>query len=73
MKTTPEEQDIIRHSLGLDRNKVSYRNYYADEPDAPKLIALVKKGLMKKGSSIIGGLQYFHVTPEGRKSLRDKT
>lgn len=49
MKAT--ETDIIRHALGIDRAKKSYRNYFMagpDHEDYPVLERLVSEGKMSR-------------------------
>jgi hypothetical protein len=71
---SPTEVQIeqIKHSLdGSSGNGDWYRNYYAAEHDDPDMCALVGMGMMMRGRSIPGGLQYFHVTDAGKQAVRD--
>ena len=60
----------MRHTLGLDWAKESYRNYFESGPehlDQPTIDQLVAKGLMKEcaGSS----KWWYYVTEEGMRAL----
>ena len=71
MKTvdvTDDERDILRHALGLDRARVSYRNSYSAMPSTdtyPVLMGLVNKGLMERGD-YHETVVHFHVTDAGK-------
>lgn len=72
MKTTDEEMQILRHSLGLaydGSGQAMYRDYYCDNvPCSAEMDSLVEKGLMVRGRKINDGQsQYFHVTEAGKK------
>ena len=64
-KLTKEQYDVLRHTLGLDRHAIPYRNYYADEENALIPNELVNQGFMKVTKRIPGGLVYFQVTEAG--------
>ncbi len=69
--TTPEELRILRHSLGLDQSKVSYRNFYyvlKDSPEHALCLRLSNKGLLDNGWALPGGHGYdflYTATPAG--------
>lgn len=66
---TERDLEILRHSLGLnERTNEPYRNNYAANPG--DLDYLVDAGAMFKGRAIPGGLQYYHVTPEGIEAAK---
>lgn len=56
---------ILQHSVGNKSKNTCTRNYFCSDSDAPDLIALVAKGLMRKGRDIPGGSSYFSVTDAG--------
>ncbi len=64
---TPEQRDVLRHALGLNRKDKPYRNFYAAEPDDKICNELVDKLAMTRGREIPGGLVYFYVTNFGRE------
>jgi len=68
MELTDVEREILRHALGLDRCRVSYRNGYSSTPQAdsyPVCMGLVRKGLMERGPYDEKGV-VFHVTDAGK-------
>lgn len=75
MATTPEQVDILRHSLGLrdDGRGSAYRNHFVaggkDETTCRELVAL---GLMVEGrrSDMTGGDPVFFVTDAGKAVAR---
>lgn len=75
---TPEEADVLRHSLGLDRRtRRSYRNHFAaDAGSADYQICrqLAAAGLMKGGRIIneTYPLHVFHVTEAGAAAIGAK-
>ena len=69
IQTTKEERELIKHSLGLDYNRKSFRNYFNAEPghsEMPIIQSLISKGLMKQNPR---DPYYFHVTEAGIKEL----
>lgn len=75
MTSTPDpterELHTLRHALGLDREKESYRNYYAAmmKSDAwQDCEGLVSKGLMEP-SVQTGGLVGYRVSAEGKAAV----
>jgi len=71
-KITEEQHKLLRHSLGLDRRKEPYRNYYAAPKDSDKCAELVEIGLMWKSVTREGPYIYFHVTKLGMEiALKD--
>lgn len=69
-KLLTEEREILRHTLGLDRSKVAYRNFFTaaeDHADWPILERLVAKRFMFK--SAVGGIPgfIFQATVAGRE------
>ena len=70
---TREQHDTLRHALGLTTVPRYERNYYAAEEGDANCLALIKKGMMKKGRKMpldLGGLQYFTVTKFGERIAR---
>lgn len=62
------ERDILRHALGLDRARVSYRNHYCETPQADTYavcMGLVNRGLMERGA-YHETMVVFHVTDAGK-------
>ena len=70
-----EQNDILRHALGLGRSERKYRNHFVTGPgstDYPHCEALVAEGLMTKspGHPLSGGDPIYYVTEAGRAALR---
>jgi len=71
---TEKERNIMLHSLGLDRSKKAYRNFYAASEghhSNQELENLVEHGLMIKRKdpfNDFGGILY-HVTDVGKRVL----
>jgi hypothetical protein len=70
-----EQQDILRHALGLGRSDREYRNHFVTGPgstDYPHCEALVAEGLMtrREGHPLSGGDPIFCVTEAGREAAR---
>lgn len=66
---TDEEIDILRHALGLDRARVSYRNHYSVSPKAetyPICVRLLAKGLLERSAAYTATMIHFHVTDAGK-------
>lgn len=66
---TDEEVDLLRHALGLDRARVSYRNHYSVSPKAetyPICTRLLSKGLMERSATYTSTMIHFHVTDAGK-------
>lgn len=66
---TDEERDLLRHALGLDRTRVSYRNHYSVSPTAatyPLCQRLLAKGLLERSASYTETMILFHVTDAGK-------
>jgi hypothetical protein len=73
---TPEELHILKHSLGLTKGGLEYRNHFVTgkgSTDYPQCMALIDKGLMTRrdGSPLTGGDDLFRVTEEGKKIARE--
>ena len=70
-----KEKHILRHSLGLNQRKRSYRNHFVTGPgskDFEDCEALVSKGLMNKRKYSLNEIseEYIYcVTDQGRKAL----
>ena len=69
-----EQQDILRHALGLGRSDREYRNHFVTGPgstDYPHCESLVADGLMTKrpGHPLSGGDPIYTVTELGRAAL----
>lgn len=65
------QEQIIRHSLGLDHAVKPYRNGFAaagGTDDFAACEALVARGFMVRGSDLSYG-RWFHVTKEGAASV----
>jgi hypothetical protein len=73
--TTKQQRDIMRHALGLDQRRESFRNHYCaavGSPDDGEVRTLIEKGLMVKGETINDGREYYaHVTDAGKVEVTD--
>ena len=75
-KLTASEAEIMRHALGLNRAKVSYRNRYLTGPGSDSYHcceALVARGLMVKRvvhPELTGGDDCYCVTKRGVEALQ---
>lgn len=73
---TDKEIDILKYSLGLDRSKTPYRNYFAIDIDGSEYQGIVD-GLVSIGLMYLGHtsryLKYYGLTDKGRKALADST
>ena len=65
---TLHQRRMLRHALGIDRSKESYRNHYCACPDNEDCRRLVELGLMEpvRTGLPLGDLQTFRVTAPGR-------
>lgn len=75
MILTSEQVRTLKHSLGLDRAKESYRNHYAAPPEGDSVCeSLVTLGLMRKGDTVKAGYgcQMYHVTAAGEALFRQR-
>lgn len=77
---SPEQLDILRHSLGLDGNGhgLPYRHHFVtgmDSTDHPHCMALVEMGFMVRhlGNELTGGDDLFLVTDAGRAAATGAT
>ena len=62
----------MRHTLGLDRGTVAYRNHFAasdGHSDMPALDLAVERGWMVRETSAISPGYIFRVTATGRSAL----
>ena len=71
MSPTAKQVDVLRHALGLGRERTPYRNHFVTGPgsdDFDDCRALVAAGLMKeyRSSPLSGGNPIFAVTAAGR-------
>lgn len=69
MTLTDDERDLLRHALGLDRTRFSYRNHYSVSPKAdtyPLCARLLAKGLMERDATYTSTMILFHVTDAGK-------
>ena len=68
-RVVDRENEILQHSLGIDRvTRVPWRNYYCAEDGASDLEALVSAGLMERGRTINDERDRIYiVTTEGTK------
>ncbi|MDO8728642.1 MAG: hypothetical protein Q7K26_01975 [bacterium] len=69
--TTPAQLELLRHTLGLNRNQAPSRNYFMTDAASSgfaDLIALTEAGLMAKSINPewLGGGFNFSATVEGR-------
>lgn len=70
---TTTDMAVLKHALGLDRNKKPYRNHFAaahDTDDYEACERLVVAGLMTKGNDLGYG-DLFHATKAGEKAATD--
>lgn len=58
---TDEQVSKARHALGLDRERVAYRNYYSCEDD-PDWNDLVERGMATKRKSPVSPDFLYHLT-----------
>ena len=74
--TTPTQRHILRHSLGLDRSSIPYRNRYCPGgKDVADCEALAAAGLMTEvpvSTEMSGGARIFRVTDAGREVAHAK-
>ena len=69
MTEMEDELDILRHALGLDRTRISYRNHYSVSPTAatyPICVRLERKGLLERSATYTETMIHFHVTDAGK-------
>lgn len=71
IEISDDELDTLRHMRGInDRRKapLPYRDYFAAEPDDPRMAALAAKGLVKGLGEmpLNAGMAYWRCTPVGR-------
>lgn len=79
MKKTPQpltdpERDLLRHALGLDRARISYRNHYSVSLTAetyPLCVRLLAKGLMERTATYTATMIHFQVTDAGRSAVME--
>lgn len=67
VQMTEREREVVRHALGLDRTRESYRNYYVGAYGSADLLvclAMVGKGWLAEVSDA-HGLMTFSVTDAG--------
>lgn len=75
MDLSKSEIELMRHALGLNYKKVSFRNHFCTgegSTDFPAWQGLVEKGaaIRRDGSELSGGDYIFHVTEEGKSAIR---
>jgi hypothetical protein len=69
-----DQRKLIRHALGLDREKVAYRNHYAATPGNPEFDAwcdLEKRDLAKSWEA--GGFVYFAASGPAARAVVGRT
>ena len=71
---TEKQRDILRHALGLGRERNSYRNHFVTGPgsdDYADCEALVAAGLMhrREGNPLSGGDPIYSVTKAGPEAM----
>lgn len=72
MTAADEELDILRHALGLDRTRISYRNHYSVSPTAatyPICVRLERKGWMERQATYTATMIHFQVTDAGKAKV----
>lgn len=74
-RATERQLRMLRHALGLDQAKESYRNHYCANPGDTDCARLVAYGLMEHVRTGVptGGLETFRVTELGRAVVRVHT
>lgn len=76
MELTVKEQHVVRHSLGLDYKKVSFRNNFVAGPghrEMSELNSLVEKGAMVKRPDPFDEVNenyVYHVTEAGAAAVQ---
>jgi hypothetical protein len=73
---TDQERRLMRHALGLDNAKKSYRNRYCCAPfgqTATAWEALVERGFAERAEGIGGDYWWYRVTDAGRAALNGGT
>lgn len=69
MTVDEAERDVLRHALGLDRARISYRNSYSVSPQAatyPLCVQLERKGLLARTAAYTETMIHFEVTDAGK-------
>jgi len=68
---TDRQRDLLLHALGRPWHQAvnPYRNNFATDPCDPEWDTMVGLGMAKHGSSIPGGLCYYHVTDEAQRAV----
>jgi len=72
---TSKEKHILKHSLGLNIKKVSYRNYFTaseDHDDYEVLENLRARGFMSRFKSRVCCDYIYHVTNKGKEIIGEK-
>lgn len=70
---TKKEVEIMAHALGLNSEKVSFRNHFVTGPgttDFPICENLKKQGLMRKDKMAFLSDPIYHVTEKGKKIIK---
>jgi len=70
---TDSEVEILRHTLGLKRGDVAYRNHFCADvghDDMPQLESLVSKGLMRKRADPLAPGFVYYATAQGIEAAR---
>ena len=69
------QKGMVRHALGLDREKTAYRNHYAANPDNTEIIGawrdLETRGLARSWEA--GEFVYFAVSGPTARAVLDRT
>ena len=70
---TKEKEEILKHSLGINRQKKPYRNYFCAEPEDketyPLIEELISEGYMVLNRVSSSGLHICYVTNKGKEYL----
>jgi len=69
---TYDEKALIRHTIGLDRSDIAYRNHFAaseGHADLPLLDGLVARGLMVRETAAYTPGFTYRVTAAGKTAL----
>lgn len=74
---TVKQRDLIRHALGLTRQRISYRNHFVTgegSDDYPEWMKMVEIGAARrrKGNAITGGDDVFYVTWAGANVAKNE-
>lgn len=66
------ETEFLRHALGLNRNRVAYRNYYAANIDSPEDdvgLALTARGFARLWQASGSSYVFYGATDRGARAV----